>query len=274
MASIRWEVPALVVVGVIGIGAVVQGVKSFELDRAHAADGTYARQRLFDAVQPVNVTNCTLARVGNAHDGGYLVCENLLGNVKTAYSYGISGEDGWGCDVSRRLGVGVHEYDCFDLRQPACPGGRLIFHPECVGTTRTVEDGRPFDSLAGQFERNGDSGNRLLVKIDVEGAEWPAFQQAPDSVFEHIDQLVVEFHRTEDSMTYPRIIERLKRFFVVAHVHYNNYACDARLKPLPAWAIEVLLVNRRLARTDGRPGAAPPTALDAPNSPSLADCQS
>src|ERR1043166_1379829 len=89
MASIRWEVPALVVVGVIGIGAVVQGVKSFELDRAHAADGTYARQRLFDAVQPVNVTNCTLARVGNAHDGGYLVCENLLGNVKTAYSYGI-----------------------------------------------------------------------------------------------------------------------------------------------------------------------------------------
>ena len=91
MASIRWEVPAIVVVGVISIGAAVQGGKSFERDRQRAAEGTYARQRLFDAVQPVNVTNCTLARVGDAHDGGYLVCANLLGDVKAAYSYGIAG---------------------------------------------------------------------------------------------------------------------------------------------------------------------------------------
>jgi hypothetical protein len=75
-------------------------------------------------------------------------------------------------------------------------------------------------------------------------------------------------------MSYVRTIERLKRFFIVAHVHYNNYSCDARLTPLPAWAIEVLMVNRRLAKTDGRPGALPPTALDATNNPNGTDCQS
>ena len=74
-------------------------------------------------------------------------------------------------------------------------------------------------------------------------------------------------------MSYARTIERLKQFFVVAHVHYNNFACDARMAPLPAWAVEVLLVNRRLARTDGAPGAPSPTKLDAPNSPDFPDCQ-
>src|ERR1043166_8844534 len=111
MASMPWEVPAIVVVAVIGIGAAVHGVKRF--DFGPTADSIYARQRLFDAVQPINVTNCTLARVGDAHDGGYLVCSNLLGDVKTAYSYGIAGTDGWGCDISRMLNVDVHEYDCF-----------------------------------------------------------------------------------------------------------------------------------------------------------------
>lgn len=272
MRSRRWEIPVLVVCVGLGVGAAVRGTKTFAVDRAHETGDRYLFERMFTAIQPVNVTNCDLKRYGDAHDGGYLVCANLLGAAKTGYSYGIAGTDGWGCQISRELGVAVHEYDCFDLRQPACPGGRLIFHPECVGEKRTVEDGRPFDSIAGQFERNGDTANRLVVKIDVEGAEWPAFYTSPDSVFEHIDQLIVEFHRVND-MSYVRTIERLKRFFVIAHVHYNNFSCDPRLRPLPAWAFEALLVSRRLAKTDGTPGAISPTALDAPNSPQIPDCQ-
>ena len=38
------------------------------------------------------------------------LCANLLGDVKSAYSYGISGYDQWGCDVSTRLRVPVHQY--------------------------------------------------------------------------------------------------------------------------------------------------------------------
>jgi hypothetical protein len=228
---------------------------------------------MLDAVQPVNVTNCTLARFGEANDGGYVICGNLLGGVTTGYSYGIAGTDGWGCDVSRKLGVRVHEYDCFDLHEPACPDGRLVFHPECVGASRFVEEGRQFDSITGQFQRNGDSASHVVLKIDVEGAEWESFDAAPDSLFEQIDQLVVELHHTDRSWRHLRTIERLKRFFVVAHLHYNNFTCDAQVTPLPAWAMEVLFVSRRLAHTDGQPGAASPAALDAPNDPHAPDCQ-
>ena len=164
----------------------------------HDDDAARIRGRLFAAIQPVHVINCELARVGAPNDGGYLLCANLLMDVTAGYSYGIEGRDEWGCEIAHKLAVAVHEYDCFDLREPACPNGRLIFHPECVGPRRSIQDGRPFDSIAGQLKRNGDRRRRLVIKIDVEGAEWDSFLATPDSVFRRIDQLIVEFHGVED----------------------------------------------------------------------------
>lgn len=228
--------------------------------------------RLFAEIQPVDVTNCELKRFGEAHDGGYPLCANLLRDVKSAYSYGISGYDGWGCDVSRQLRVPVHQYDCFDVREPSCPGGRTLFHPECVGATKSIERGRPFDSIGNQFSRNGDAGTSVVMKIDVEGAEWDAFLAAPDAVLQQIDQLDVEFHHVDDPK-YVQTMRRLKRFFDIAHVHYNNFSCDPALRPFPSWAFEVLLVNKRIAVTDGKPAPAVPSGIDAANNASADDCQ-
>jgi hypothetical protein len=123
-----------------------------------AAVGRYAavrqariRRELFTALQPPKLANCHFERYGEAHDGGYLLCGNLLSGVGAGFSYGISGYDGWGCDISRTLGVSVHQYDCFDLQQPVCAGGRTIFHAECIGDRQRVEDGRAYDSVVDQI---------------------------------------------------------------------------------------------------------------------------
>jgi len=239
--------------------------------RIEASRTAEVRKELFAEIQPVRVSNCELKRFGEPHDGGYPLCVNLLGGVKAGYSYGISGYDGWGCDVSRQLHVPVHQYDCFDLRAPSCPGGSTVFHGECVGTTRSTEDGRPFDTLSDQFAHNGHDATPLVMKIDVEGAEWDSFLLAPDSVFTHIDQLDVEFHHVDDPK-YVATMRRLKQFFYIAHVHYNNFSCDPALRPFPSWAFEVLLVSKRIAVTDGAP-APPAPGLDAANNPSWPDCQ-
>src|SRR5689334_17508390 len=224
--------------------------------RVEASRREQVRRQLFDEIQPVHVTNCELKRFGEPHDGGYPLCANLLRDVKAGYSYGISGYDGWGCDVSKQLNITIHQYDCFNLAVPSCPGGSTSFHGECVGTTKSVEDGRPFDTLANQFTKNGHSGIPVVMKIDVEGAEWDSFLLAPESVFKQIDQIDVEFHHVEDAK-FVETMRRLKRFFYIAHVHYNNFSCDPALRPFPSWAFEVLLVNRRIASTDGSP--APPS---------------
>ena len=89
------------------------------------------------------------------------------------------------------------------------------------------------------------------MKIDVEGAEWDSFLLAPDSVFQQIDQMDVEFHEVGEEKFVATL--QLKQFFVVAHIHYNNFACAPHLAPFPTWAFEVLLVNKRIAKTDGSP---------------------
>jgi hypothetical protein len=263
----RCDIAAMIAVAAVTLTPSLHAVKG-EVDAARI------RRRLYAAVQPVQVTNCELARVGAANDGGYLVCANLLGDVTSAYSYGIEARDEWGCEISRKLRVAVHEYDCFDLRQPACPDGRLIFHPECVGPRKAIQDGRPFDSIKGHLKRNGDSRKRLVVKIDVEGAEWDSFLATPDGVFSRIDQLIVEFHGIDEER-YVRAIEKLARHFVFAHIHYNNGGCKPGIEPFPSQVFEALLVNKRIARTGG--SAVPPGPLpnlDAPNNPNAQDCQS
>jgi hypothetical protein len=231
------------------------------------------RTALFDELQPIRLTNCQLKRFGERHDGGYLLCANLLKDVQSGYSYGISGYDGWGCDVSRTLKIQVHQYDCFNLKEPVCKGGKTIFHEECVaGEPRTDGAGRLFETPEHQFAKNGDAARHLVMKIDVEGAEWDTFAKTPDSVLERIDQLVVEFHGVNKPY-YAETMLRLKRFFYIANLHFNNYSCDARIPPFPAWAYEVLFVNKRLGVPD--PSGLPPalTAANAPNDPDRSDCQ-
>jgi hypothetical protein len=93
-------------------------------------------------------------------------------------------------------------------------------------------------------------------------------------VFERIDQIAIEMHDFGGDM--PRFIEgvlKLKRFFHVANLHFNNYSCTRDMDPFPAHAYEVLFVSKRLASVDPSAQARRPHALDAPNNPALADCQ-
>ena len=230
------------------------------------------RQLLFEQIQPVRLANCRLERFGDLHDGGYLLCANLLTDVTAGYSYGIGGTDQWGCDVSRRLSISVHQFDCFDLRRPMCHGGKTIFHEECVGSSRMNDQkGRVFDTMENQFQRNGDSRKRLVVKMDVEGSEWESFLSAPDELLRGIDQLAVEFHGI-DGDRFLEVISSLKRHFYVVHLHFNNNRCQSA-SPFPANTYEMLFVSKRIGVLDPRAKPELPHPLDRPTNPSLPDCQ-
>ena len=230
------------------------------------------RNALYAALTPVRITNCRLNRYGNANDGGYLMCANLMAGAQSGYSYGIGGEDAWGCDVTGQTGVPIHQYDCFNTQAPACPGASTIFHAECVGADRGTIDNRPFNTIGNHVAENGDTGKRLIMKMDVEGAEWRSLAVAPDHVLEAIDQLAVEFHRVERTH-FLDTITRLNDFFYVAHIHYNNYECRPGYDPFPAPVFEVLFVSKRIAVANPWVDARGPSPLDAPNTRALPDCQ-
>jgi hypothetical protein len=261
----------LLILALIAVTAAATAVTARQRWYHNTASGR--RQALLEQLQPVALSNCELRRFGEPHDGGYLLCANLLKDVQSAYSYGISGYDGWGCDISRQLKVQIHEYDCFNLQRPVCEGGRLSFHPECVaGAPSTDSDGRLFHTPEAQITQNGDAGRHLVMKMDVEGAEWDTFLKTPDAIFDNIDQLAVEFHGPDEASA-PAVIDKLKRHFYIVNLHFNNYSCTRAARPFPARAYEVLLVNKRIGIPD-RATRAEVSALNAPNKPEAYDCQS
>jgi hypothetical protein len=230
------------------------------------------RQELLGEIQPIALENCTLERIGSRADGGYLMCSNLLGKIQSAYSYGIAGDDNWGCQISQRFGVTVHQYDCFDTTRPPCPGGRPAFHAECVGPKTETIDGRAFDSVANQIAKNGDAGKTLVMKMDVEGAEVDSLMATSDDLLDRIDQLAIEIHGAD--RRFMDLVKKLKRTFYVAHLHFNNSRCSTEWKPFPSNVYEMLFVNKRIGMPARRaPKPVLPNPLDVPNSPYRQDCQ-
>jgi hypothetical protein len=230
------------------------------------------REALLAELQPVVLANCELRRFGSEHDGGYLLCDNLSDGIESAYSYGVGLNDDFGCDVAKRYGVSVHEYDCFDPGRPTCDGGVFVFHDACIGPRQELVDGRVFDTLQNQIAANGDAEKRLIVKMDVEGAEWESLAATPDAVLERIDQLPMELHGVDDPRNL-EVLRRLKKHFHLVNLHFNNFACSAASAPLPAWAFQVLLVNKRLGKVDRKaPVPAPHSPLNAPDTGGP-DCQ-
>jgi len=237
-----------------------------------------ARAVILDAIRPVALQNCTLARVGSANDGGYLMCLNLIENPGAAYSYGVGPNDEWGCSISTRFRIPVHQYDCYDPARPACATGEFVFHDECVAGRRETVDAYAFDTLANQIARNGDTGKRLIVKIDVEGAEWDALLATPDDVLARIDQLPMELHLPRgafgaDRAKFLLVIEKLKRNFHVVNLHFNNNTCSPDADPLPGWVFQLLLVNTRIGVLDPARETPAPHPLNAPDAPGKPECR-
>jgi hypothetical protein len=253
--------------------AVAAGAAVLIADIVHGAAQRKLREAILAELQPVLLKNCTLRRYGSPNDGGYLMCENLVEPLDSAYSYGVGINDDWGCEISRRYHVPVHEYDCFDPARPACDRGSFDFHNECVGSRSGYRDSRFFDTLQNQINKNGDSGRHVIIKMDIEGGEWESLLASPDELLASIPQLAMEMHGYDD----PRIVEvlrKLKRNFFLVNLHFNNWSCTSRAAPLPAWAYQVLWVNKRIGIVDPTATVpAPMSPLNAPDSPTWPDCQ-
>ena len=270
---LSWLILAIAYGGLLAQAPASQARQPPLPSKASPAERRHIREALLKELRPVALKNCTLERFGSVNDGGYLMCGNLITGVASAYSYGIDKEDNWGCQVSREFGVPVHQYDCFTPHRPGCQGGQPVYHNECIGPETEIVDSRPFDTLANQISKNGDNDKRLLVKMDVEGAEWDSLLATPDAVLDGIDQLPMELHGVDEAR-FLALVRKLKRTFYLTSLHFNNHACSAETAPLPAWAYQVLFVNKQLAEPDPlRPGRTPGTAPDAPDSLLVPDCQ-
>jgi hypothetical protein len=86
---------------------------------------------------------------------------------------------------------------------------------------RTLED---------LISQNGHQGRTdLVLKMDIEGAEWRTIEALPLSILGQFSQIVAEFHGFSDMTNIARwnrrltVLEKLNSVHQCIHVHANNW---------------------------------------------------
>jgi hypothetical protein len=239
------------------------------------APRTSADVRCAEAAQLLRpyATDADLIRVGDAGDGGYVMIEAF--DAAGAISIGIGGNVSWDLDMAR-CGLPISMFDPTIAAPPAAvPGG--TFHRIGLGTpVQAAASGLALKPLAQLLEiANSPASGDLILKIDVEGAEWDALADVDD--FARYPQVVLELHdmgRLNDEETAANVLHLLRAIHAThlpVHVHANN---EAGLAAFGAYwlpeVLEVSYVRRDLAR-GARPADAIDTLLDTPSNARFAD---
>jgi hypothetical protein len=182
---------------------------------------------LFKSLEPEDiVTPHEFVRIGRDHDGGYIMCQDLIaGNI--AYSFGINDDVSWDMDMARR-GFDVFMYDHTISKLPENDDHFNFFRTGITGHEETEE----LKTLKTLVERNGHSNNiDMILKMDVEGSEWDVFSSIDDDLLVRFSQIVIEIHNFEsisDNTLYSKMeksLTKLQTYFAPVHIHANNF-CD------------------------------------------------
>lgn len=216
---------------------------------------------------------CGLAkiRIGNPYDGGYVVNDDFAGR-RGVVSIGVGWDDSFDHFFAAR-DVPVFQYDHTVAGTPH-PHEKIAFREVAWGTA----DGEGTRTLDGMLRENGIDGcPDLLLKFDVEGAEYDCLPQASSATLACFRVIVGEFHACAN-LADPVQFERMLRCFgllnathAVTHLHANNFGTVRQVHGVPVpETLEISFLRRD--RSHFSPGADPiPGMLDKPNNPRSPD---
>ena len=183
----------------------------------------YTAIEVLEMLRPYDPVGIAKVRVGERRDGGYVMLDQLRAG-QTVISYGVGRSVSFEVDLAAR-GLCPH---LFDHTVSALPidNERIAFHHEGVGPERDKE--KLLDTVAAHVAAFGAPGaNNMILKMDVECAEWQAILATPDDVLCRFEQIVMELHDL-GGIAYRgnrpfrvRFFEKLNQNFRLCHVHSN-----------------------------------------------------
>jgi hypothetical protein len=205
------------------------------------------------------------SRFGEPHDGGYILVDETR-RLAGLLSFGVGETILFEEELHRAWSLPlVWLADPTVERPPVLADGFHFFPLGLKGASA-----RKGLSLQGWVEKLPSRAPRSwILKIDVEGDEWAALDEAPDRALEPFRQIVIEFHhwhRHWDQVR--RVYEKLARQFVMVHGHANNYGGVIRVGSLHlAEVLELTWVARDQLDSLKIDTPVMNQPLDAPNDP-------
>ncbi len=226
--------------------------------------------QLLEKLAPFESSSIPLIRVGNKADGGY-VMGDVFDKVDAAYSFGIANDVTWDKEIAERS-IPVFMYD---HTIDSLPEEHENFHFFKTGIC-----GKP--NIAGMkdigtlIKENGHQSKNLLLKMDIEGFEYPAIQALTEEEISQFTQISMEIHDlqnllfdAEKHFLIKECLEKILRHMYCVHTHANNVGWVAERNGVSVPVLlEVSFIRKDMAddfqRTDQLR-----TDLDAPNNPEI-----
>jgi hypothetical protein len=163
-------------------------------------------------------------RIGAAKDGGYVLLDDFAG-TQSCLSLGVGRDVSFDLDLANR-GIQIFQFD-HTIEGPPVTHPNFTFHRERVAAVEgEAEGGVTIPSILVN-SRIEDSG--LLMKMDIEGGEWPVFAELPADILQRFSQITCELHgfaHVHRDIWFERArlaLSRLTEHFAVVHVHANNH---------------------------------------------------
>lgn len=213
-------------------------------------------------------------RLGSESDGGYVIV-NDFNNVDTLLSFGV----GHNVDFEQSaLSHGIKKVIMYDHTVNGTPIQNTAFEFNRVAVGKYTDPSNNIRSLQDIVAYHKlDNNFNILLKCDIEDAELDMIEGAPDHIWNHFAQIVIEYHWLEHMVDESRLDrvsacwEKLSRTHSVVHIHGNNYG--------PVSTVNELLLPQAIEVTylrNDRAELVPsnevfPSPLDRKNNPGCAE---
>lgn len=160
-------------------------------------------------------------RIGGDNDGGYIMLDDFK-NCDIAYSFGIGSDVSWDEDLSHR---GLELY-CYDHTIECLPTKNKKMHFNKIGISGKDELEAGLLSLDSILYINHcQNESHMILKMDVEGAEWDFFDTVSPYILNLFEQMTFELHGLTNTKNRKRIIsalEKVNKTHQAIWVHANN----------------------------------------------------
>ena len=195
-----------------------------------------------------------LHRLGNDHDGGYLVPDKALDETDALLGYGVADDISFEEQFSKRYHKPSFGFDC-GVKTIATQEPRFTFVNECIASDkflyRQQTSSNNISTFTQQLNQLKLRHKKVFIKMDIEGAEYEAF----NDILQYtplITGILIEVHFTKPEQTEQAIqlISTLNQSFILIHVHGNNctnqYFCSQYMKGASPKVLELTYINKSL----------------------------
>ena len=234
------------------------------------------RRSLLKELKIFDFQNTRRIRIGSNNDGGYVLLDYELESIDVIYSYGVGNNSDFEAMFCEKYHAIARLYD-HTVDSAPLEKDFFYFKKEGVGGERTQDR----NTIENHLIENGDNGKRLLLQMDVDGAEWDTLLQTPNSVLSLFDQVLIEVHGlgTDCSKALNggeiylaslnkkiKVLRQINELFNLYHVHVNteggfHYIGWYKIPDV----LELTYVNKKLEKKAEYSKVIFPTKFDRPN---------